>query len=106
MEVMTCVSMHHTFVARLLLLGFGAFQEPSLGASAETAPPDAPVWSLAEVKRTAFQRNWDLLAAKSDVDAATAQRIVSKECPNPTVGLTTAKISIDDHPSSTASGNS
>jgi cobalt-zinc-cadmium efflux system outer membrane protein len=61
--------------------------------------------SLAEARRIAFERNWDLLAAKSDVDIATAQRLVAHEFPNPTTSLSTAKISVDDHPSSTTMGN-
>ncbi|HWY30554.1 MAG TPA: hypothetical protein VNX46_07375, partial [Candidatus Acidoferrum sp.] len=40
------------------------------------------VLTLAEAKQLAFERNWDLLAAKSSVDAATAQLIVVKEFPN------------------------
>ncbi|NBV21777.1 MAG: TolC family protein [Proteobacteria bacterium] len=62
--------------------------------------------TLAEAKRLAFARNWDLLAAKSDVDAALAQKLVAKEFPNPTLSLSTAKISFDDHPNGTTAGNS
>jgi outer membrane protein, heavy metal efflux system len=48
--------------------------------------------SLADAKRIAFERNWDLLAAKSSVDMATAQLLVTQEFPNPTASLSTAKI--------------
>ncbi len=48
--------------------------------------------TLADAKQFAFQRNWNLLAAKSGVDAATAQFIIAKEFPNPTVSLSTYKI--------------
>jgi cobalt-zinc-cadmium efflux system outer membrane protein len=51
--------------------------------------------SLAEAQRTAFERNWDLLAAQSDVDLSVAQRIVAKEFPNPTLALSTTKIDTD-----------
>ena len=40
--------------------------------------------TLADAKQIAFERNWDLLAAKSGIDAAQAQLIVAKEFPNPT----------------------
>jgi outer membrane protein, heavy metal efflux system len=59
---------------------------------------------LREAKRIAFERNWDLLAAKSDVDAATAQKIVAREFPNPTLSLSSAKITVD-RGSGTALGN-
>lgn len=49
-------------------------------------------WSLAAVRHTAVERNWDLLAAHSGVDAATAQLIVAKEFPNPTLSLSTARL--------------
>jgi len=52
----------------------------------------APKLSLAQAKEIAFEKNWDLLAAKSGIDAATAQLIVAKEFPNPTASLSTAKI--------------
>jgi cobalt-zinc-cadmium efflux system outer membrane protein len=61
--------------------------------------------TLEEVKRLAFEHNWDLLAAHSDVDIATALRLVSKEFPNPTLTLGTTKISTDSNPQSTPAGN-
>jgi cobalt-zinc-cadmium efflux system outer membrane protein len=60
---------------------------------------------LAEAKRLAFVRNWDLLAAKSDVDSATAQRIVAREFPNPTAFFSVQKINVDNHSSGTSEGN-
>ncbi len=62
--------------------------------------------SLAEAKRTAYERNWDLLAAKSGVDTATAQLIVAHEFPNPTVSLSTMKIDAHGEGNSTPLGNS
>ncbi len=47
-----------------------------------------------------FEHNWDLLAARSDVDTATAQKIVAGEFPNPTLSLATTKINADSHTSS------
>jgi cobalt-zinc-cadmium efflux system outer membrane protein len=90
----------------MVLLGLAGTHEPCLGSETETnAPIHGQVLSLAQARQIAFQRNWDLLAAKSDVDAATAQKIVAKEFPNPTLSLSTAKVSVDDHPASTTSGN-
>ena len=64
-----------------------------------------PTLTLAEAKRLAFEHNWDLLAARSDVDAATAQKIIAKVFPNPTLSLSTQKINADNHPNSTTAGN-
>lgn len=83
----------------------------SLGAKgwAQTAValPATPhrVLTLAEVKRMAFQNNWDLLAAKSDVDIATAQRIVAKEFPNPTLALAATKIDVENHSANVSGRN-
>jgi cobalt-zinc-cadmium efflux system outer membrane protein len=59
---------------------------------ATVAQAETNTLSLAEAKRLAFQRNWDLLAAKSGVDAATAQLLVAKEFPNPSLSWSTARI--------------
>jgi len=60
--------------------------------------------TLEEARRIAFDRNWDLLAAKSNIDSATAQLIIAKEFPNPTASLTTAKIG--QQQAGTIAGNS
>ncbi|HEY0456948.1 MAG TPA: TolC family protein [Verrucomicrobiae bacterium] len=72
-----------------------------------TAPemPARRMLTLADAKRQAFERNWDLLAAQSDVDIATAQKIVAREFPNPTLSFSTAQISVDNHAASTPAGN-
>ncbi|MDQ6632782.1 MAG: TolC family protein [Verrucomicrobiota bacterium] len=94
------------FALKLLLLIFTALNEPCLGAPAETnASASAKAFSLAQAKQIAFQNNWDLLAAKSGVDLATAQKIVSKEFTNPTLAASVQKINFDNHSSSTARGN-
>src|ERR1700733_446325 len=59
--------------------------------------------SLKDAQQFAFERNWDLLAAKSGVDAATAQLIVAREFPNPSLSWSTARIG--SHDSGTATGN-
>jgi cobalt-zinc-cadmium efflux system outer membrane protein len=62
--------------------------------------------SLEDAKRIAFQRNWDLLASKSNVDLAVAQKIVSHEFPNPTFSFNPTQINTDSNPAGTAGGNS
>jgi cobalt-zinc-cadmium efflux system outer membrane protein len=59
--------------------------------------------SLDQAKEIAFEKNWDLLAAKSGIDAASAQLIVAKEYPNPTASLSTAQIGT--YEAGTAHGN-
>ncbi len=59
--------------------------------------------TLADAKQIAFERNWDLLAAKSGIDAAQAQLLIAKEFPNPTASISTAKIG--DQESGTTMGN-
>ena len=72
-----------------LLLSFGM----SASALAQTAISNAPAkLTLAQAKQTAFLRNWDLLTAKSGIDAATAQLIVTREFPNPTAAFGAANI--------------
>src|ERR1019366_5099122 len=61
--------------------------------------------SLADAQRFAFEKNWDLLAAAAGVDAATAQKIVVHEFPNPTLSLSSSKINVDNQPNSTPEGN-
>jgi outer membrane protein, heavy metal efflux system len=56
-----------------------------------SAPPIFTL-TLTQARETAFQRNWDLLAAKSGIDSATAQLIVAKEFPNPTLSITSARL--------------
>jgi cobalt-zinc-cadmium efflux system outer membrane protein len=56
------------------------------------APCLAETLTLADARAAAFQHNWDLLAAKSGIDAARAQLIVAKEFPNPTANLGVTKI--------------
>ncbi len=76
-----------------------------LCASAEISRSEfSPVQlSLAEAQQLAFTRNWDLLAARSGVDAAQAQWLIAKEFPNPTLSAATSKIGSRD--SATIDGN-
>jgi cobalt-zinc-cadmium efflux system outer membrane protein len=61
--------------------------------------------TLKQAQQSAFERNWDLLAAAAGVDAATAQKVVAREFPNPTFSFSSSKINVDHTPSSTPEGN-
>ena len=79
------------------LIGFAGPTAPDSGESA---------LHLQDARRLAFERNWDLLAARANVDLADAQRLIARELPNPTVSLSTTKIPSNGSPSSTRLGNS
>lgn len=78
-----------------------------LGGEPGNVPPAvAQRLTLVQARQRALERNWDLLAAKADLDLATAQRLVAKEIPNPSLSLTVSKISVDGaHGSGTELGN-
>jgi cobalt-zinc-cadmium efflux system outer membrane protein len=61
--------------------------------------------TLEQARRLALERNADFRVAQSQVDAALAQLRVAREFPNPTLGLSTAKISTDGTPEGTPLGN-
>lgn len=71
----------------------------------QSTDSNAPVQrlSLSDAKQIAFQRNWDLLSAKSGIDSATAQLIVAKEFPNPTASLSLSTFAT--HNIATSEGN-
>ncbi|MDB6039702.1 MAG: Outer rane efflux protein, partial [Verrucomicrobiales bacterium] len=77
-----------------------------LNVSAAENAQNRPQLSLNQARETAFRNNWDLLAARSDVDIATAQKVISHEFPNPTLALSTMKVDADNHSSATVLGNS
>ena len=92
-------------IVLLICLGFAAeisAQTPEKSGNANVAAGMQNL-SLAQAREVAFERNWDLLAAKSGIDSATAQLIVTREFPNPTVSLSTFKIGT--HESATVLGN-
>jgi len=92
------------------LKAIACFLSATLGAFASEATNPAPVevqkFTLAQAQQTAFERNWDLLAAAVGVDAATAQKVIAREFPNPTFSFSSSLINVDNHPSSTPAGNS
>lgn len=98
--------------AALLLAGLatGQAQPPPVTVNAPhqavstNGTPDR--LSLAEAKRLAFERNWDLLAAKADVDMASAQKIMAHEFPNPTFAWSTAKVPVNGQPAPPGTGTS
>ncbi|MGD1083951.1 MAG: TolC family protein [Verrucomicrobiota bacterium] len=94
-----------TLCALLGCVGFGAAGQTNAPARPTGTNQDSGMeeLSLARAKEIAFEKNWDLLAAKSGIDAATAQLIVAKEFPNPTASLSIAKIGT--HDSATSMGN-
>jgi cobalt-zinc-cadmium efflux system outer membrane protein len=64
-----------------------------------------PGLSLKEALGRALAHNWDLLAARSDVDQATAQRILATEIQNPTASATLSSIPADGTSAATVLGN-
>jgi cobalt-zinc-cadmium efflux system outer membrane protein len=95
-----CLSL---WLAEVVLLG----AEPATRSETPNTSSDAKSpqhLTLAEAQHIAFQRNWDLLAAKSGIDSATAAMIVAKEFPNPNFSWSTMKI--DPHGNGTPLGNS
>ncbi len=87
-------------------------REPAAAAPSTDRPAPAMAsalphsLSLADARRIAYQRNWDLLAAQANVDQTIALELVSREFPNPTFSYTTGKISSDASPNGTRRGNS
>jgi cobalt-zinc-cadmium efflux system outer membrane protein len=79
--------------------------ETRLAAAVMDGSMTPGVLTLAQARQIAFERNWDLLASKSDVDIATAQKIIAREFPNPTLSWSTAKVPADHNPASTRAGN-
>ena len=57
--------------------------------------------SMHEAIQAAVVHNWDLLAAKSNIDLNHAQELIAKEFPNPTFSLGTTKMNIDGRSSKT-----
>ncbi len=101
----------HLPVVSILCLAVYLLVPKPLSAQEATPPgtdnptPIARRLTLADAKRIAFEKNWGLLAAQSDVSAALAQQLIAHEFPNPTLSLSTTKINVDGHSSSTSQGS-
>ena len=89
----------------LLLCVHGWAAEGAATPPQQPPPLELKALTLESAQAYAFERNWDLLAAAAGVDAATAQKIVAREFPNPTFSYSTTKINVDNHPNSTPEGN-
>jgi cobalt-zinc-cadmium efflux system outer membrane protein len=83
----------------LLLTVLAAAAGPAAGAQ------PAPL-TLVQAERLALERNADFRVAQAQVQAALGQLRTAREYPNPTIGLSTAKISTDGTPEGTPLGNS
>ncbi len=57
--------------------------------------PRLKTLSLADARKIALTQNWDILAAKSGIETAEAQKVIARQFPNPTVSLSVAKINVD-----------
>jgi outer membrane protein, heavy metal efflux system len=93
-------------VAAAWLAGLAVQHAQAQTAASDSGSPSnaAPrAISLADARRIAFEQNWDLLAAKSGVDLATAQLLAAKEFPNPTASWSTFRIG--SHANGTDMGN-
>jgi cobalt-zinc-cadmium efflux system outer membrane protein len=77
----------------------------NLPASAAAGRAGIEHLTLDGAQRMALERNWDLLGAAAGVDAATAQKIIAHEFPNPTLSLSSTLINVDNVPNSTPAGN-
>src|SRR5579885_3648988 len=78
----------------------------ALGSSAfPVAAEETPGLTLAAARQQALAHSWDLLAAKSDLDQASAQALIAREIQNPNLSSTVSQIPIDGSPAGTALGN-
>src|SRR5438046_7395432 len=90
----------------LWIVGWARAVTAAVGGAAPLSSVEVPKQlTLFEARRLAFAHNWDLLAAKSDIDVATAQPIIAREFPNLAVAYSTANVPADKHSSSTESGH-
>jgi cobalt-zinc-cadmium efflux system outer membrane protein len=87
------------------LAAAGAHPSTNQPASAAVLQDGGRRLSLENAQRLAVERNWDLLAAAAGVNAASAQKIIAKEFPNPTLSFSSTLINVDHHSNSTADGN-
>lgn len=83
---------------KALLLALFAAALPAFSPAKEVAGGGL---SLDDAIRTAVLKNWDLLAAKTNIDLNRAQELVAREFPNPTFSLGTTKVNVDGRTSRT-----
>src|ERR1700742_1214674 len=94
---------------KMKVMGFCglAWMAGLLGAGATTGArgEELPGLTLKEALGRALAHNWDLLAARSDVDQATAHRILATEIQNPTASATLSGVPADGSSAATPLGN-
>jgi len=78
---------------------------PTEGAAMTGPAPLPAALTLAEARALALRQNDDFRIAQAQVNAALGQLRVAREFPNPTIDLSTAKISTDGTPEGTPLGN-
>jgi cobalt-zinc-cadmium efflux system outer membrane protein len=93
---------------RMRVVGFVglAWTAGFLGLATGALGEELPGLTLKEARGRALAHNWDLLAAQSNVDLATAQRILAAEIQNPAASTTVSGLPIDGSPAATPLGNS
>jgi cobalt-zinc-cadmium efflux system outer membrane protein len=69
------------------------------------AADSPPGLSLDEAQRLAVTRNWDQLSSQRDVTIADTQRVIARQWPNPTAGVSTTHINTDDRGNPATTGN-
>lgn len=67
----------------------------------QPADPPFSSLSLTEAQRIGLQHNWDLLAAKSSINMAEAERIIARQIPNPEVSFGVSNINVDGQSNAT-----
>jgi cobalt-zinc-cadmium efflux system outer membrane protein len=101
------MAFYQRLTAMLLCLNLTGIARAEVSNAPDAGPAAVArkTMTLAAVKRLALARNWDLLTARSEVDLATAQRIIAREFPNPTLTVLSSKINVDGRSNSTPAGN-
>ena len=90
---MFCVKRSFQVCIIIIVFGIGkAFPQEEIHTSSLSHIQIPSKISLEDAKLIAFQNNWDFLAAKSDVDQALAQKIISQQLPNPTLSFFAQKL--------------
>ena len=87
------------------VLGVLALSVAWAAAVSAAALPDSSPLSLTDALRLTRERNPDILAARSGLEVARAQRQIAGEFPNPVFSLETSKIPTDGTSASTGAGN-
>ncbi len=77
----------------------------AVGAVPAAGAEKPPGLTLQDALQRALAHNWDLLAARSDVDQATAQRILAAEIQNPTASVSLSGVPADGTSAATSLGN-